>query len=116
VLTGQDDLVSHAVAVANRSATPARRFSIAPEDLLRIQREARDAGEDVVGYYHSHPRHPAVPSETDRQQAAEGMPLSDGMRHLIVSIDDAGVVAVAAWRFDGGSGRFEVEGFATIDG
>ena len=67
----------------NRETEPPRvRYQIAPEDLIRIQREARERGREILGYYHSHPDHPARPSETDRRIAAEG--LSDGVIHVVV--------------------------------
>ena len=63
--------VEEAVAVANRETeAPRVRYEIAPEDQIRIQREARDRGWEVIGYYHSHPDHPARPSETDRRIAS----------------------------------------------
>ncbi|MBI2816941.1 MAG: M67 family metallopeptidase [Acidobacteria bacterium] len=43
------------------------RFRIMPEDLLNVDREAREKGVDILGVYHSHPDHPARPSEYDRQ-------------------------------------------------
>ena len=46
-----------------------RRFLITPRDMLRAEREARVAGLDVVGFYHSHPDAPARPSEFDREHA-----------------------------------------------
>jgi proteasome lid subunit RPN8/RPN11 len=45
------------------------RFSIEPRDLMRAERTASDEGRAVLGFYHSHPDHPARPSETDRQAA-----------------------------------------------
>jgi proteasome lid subunit RPN8/RPN11 len=45
------------------------RFQIEPEDMMRAEREARKRGLDVLGFYHSHPDHPARPSEFDREQA-----------------------------------------------
>lgn len=45
------------------------RFLVQPEDHLRIDREAREKGLDIVGFYHSHPDHPAKPSEFDRMHA-----------------------------------------------
>ncbi len=45
------------------------RYLIEPEELLHVEREARWAGLDVLGFYHSHPDHPASPSEFDRQHA-----------------------------------------------
>jgi proteasome lid subunit RPN8/RPN11 len=60
-----------------------------------VQREARAAGAEILGYYHSHPDHPARPSETDRRIAAEG--LSDGVVHVIVAVEGGARTAAAAW-------------------
>src|SRR5579859_1131738 len=45
------------------------RYSIDPRELIRIQREGRERGEDIVGFYHSHPDHPAQWSTTDLAEA-----------------------------------------------
>ncbi len=45
------------------------RYSIDPRDLVRIQRQARERGLDIVGFYHSHPDHPAHWSPTDLAEA-----------------------------------------------
>jgi proteasome lid subunit RPN8/RPN11 len=45
------------------------RYAIDPKDLIRIQREAREQGLDIVGFYHSHPDHPAEWSSTDIAEA-----------------------------------------------
>jgi proteasome lid subunit RPN8/RPN11 len=112
VLLGRPDaagvVVVEAVAVENRERTaPAKRYEIAPEDLLRLQREARAAGREIVGYYHSHPDHRARPSETDRRMAAEG--LSDGVVHLVVAVDGSGHAVPSAWVFRDASQAFEEE-------
>jgi proteasome lid subunit RPN8/RPN11 len=52
-----------------RSDSPQNRYNIDPKELIRIQREARERGEDVVGFYHSHPEHPARWSLTDLAEA-----------------------------------------------
>ena len=46
-----------------------RRFLIEPEVLLREERRLRGTGREILGFYHSHPDHPAEPSETDREFA-----------------------------------------------
>jgi proteasome lid subunit RPN8/RPN11 len=112
VLLGRSDsvglVVEEAVAVRNQERAARRvKYEIAPEDLLRLQREARTAGRDIAGFYHSHPDHPARPSETDRRMAAEG--LSDGVVHLIVHVDEAGHTVAAAWVFRDASQAFEEE-------
>jgi proteasome lid subunit RPN8/RPN11 len=45
------------------------RYNIAPEELIRAQRQARSLGLDIVGFYHSHPDHPAQWSKTDFDEA-----------------------------------------------
>jgi proteasome lid subunit RPN8/RPN11 len=46
-----------------------RRYLVPPEFQLRMELEARASGRDLLGYYHSHPDHPAQPSEYDRVHA-----------------------------------------------
>jgi len=52
-----------------RTDSAHNRYNIDPRDLIRIQREGRERGEDVVGFYHSHPDHPARWSSTDFAEA-----------------------------------------------
>ena len=52
-----------------RDDSPRNRFLILPEDFVSGEREARKKGVDILGFYHSHPDHPAVPSEFDREHA-----------------------------------------------
>jgi len=74
VLLGQADGDARAVtSVARcgntRADSPQNRYNIDPAELVRIQREGRERGEDIVGFYHSHPDHPARWSETDLAEA-----------------------------------------------
>jgi proteasome lid subunit RPN8/RPN11 len=52
-----------------RTDSPQNRYHIDPKELIRIQREGRNRGEDIVGFYHSHPDHPAHWSPTDFAEA-----------------------------------------------
>jgi len=52
-----------------RDDSPHNRYNIDPKELIRIQREGRERGEDIVGFYHSHPDHPAQWSPTDLAEA-----------------------------------------------
>ncbi len=62
--------VEAAVRAGNtRTDSAHNRYHIAPEELIRIQREARKQGWDIVGFYHSHPDHPARWSPTDFAEA-----------------------------------------------
>jgi proteasome lid subunit RPN8/RPN11 len=47
----------------------ARRFLIEPDDFRKADQFARENGAEIIGYYHSHPDHDAVPSEHDRELA-----------------------------------------------
>ncbi|MDR1314458.1 MAG: M67 family metallopeptidase [Deltaproteobacteria bacterium] len=97
VLDGQDgDLRkgSALVVVANAREGDARRrrFSIGPEDFLRAEREAARLGLDVIGVYHSHPDHPAVPSEYDLSHA---LPFYS---YVIVSVEGGRAGDMTSWR------------------
>jgi proteasome lid subunit RPN8/RPN11 len=52
-----------------RTDSPQNRYNIDPKELVHIQREGRERGEDIVGFYHSHPDHPAQWSATDLAEA-----------------------------------------------
>jgi proteasome lid subunit RPN8/RPN11 len=54
---------------AREEAEQYHRFRIEPEDLMHAERTARRQGRDVLGFYHSHPDHPAKPSDYDREHA-----------------------------------------------
>jgi proteasome lid subunit RPN8/RPN11 len=102
VLVGVDPAdqrrVLEVVPVTNRETeSPRVRYQIAPEDLIRIQRDARDRSREILGYFHSHPDHPPRPSETDRRIAAEG--LSDGVVHVVVAVEARGATEARAWIF-----------------
>ncbi|WP_263410669.1 M67 family metallopeptidase [Terriglobus tenax] len=52
-----------------RTDSAHNRYNISPMELIKIQREARKQGYDIVGFYHSHPDHPAMWSSTDFAEA-----------------------------------------------
>jgi len=70
VLLGEMDgdtrtVTSIARAGNTRTDSAHNRYNIDPKDLIRIQREGRNRGEEIIGFYHSHPDHPARWSQTD---------------------------------------------------
>ena len=74
VLLGQIDgetrtVTATARAGNTRTDSAHNRYNIDPKDLIRIQRDGRDRGEDILGFYHSHPDHPAQWSQTDLAEA-----------------------------------------------
>jgi proteasome lid subunit RPN8/RPN11 len=54
---------------ANQPFSKTNRYWIDPQEILQVQRYARDRRLDIIGIYHSHTDHPAVPSECDRALA-----------------------------------------------
>jgi proteasome lid subunit RPN8/RPN11 len=52
-----------------RTDSAHNRYHIAPQELIKAQREGRKTGHDIVGFYHSHPDHPAQWSPTDFAEA-----------------------------------------------
>jgi proteasome lid subunit RPN8/RPN11 len=53
----------------NAHPEPLRRYTIDPKQAITAQKMARDQGLDIIGFYHSHPDHPAQYSETDLEEA-----------------------------------------------
>ena len=62
-------VTSIARAGNTRTDSPQNRYNIDPKELVRIQRESREREEDIIGFYHSHPDHPAQWSPTDFNEA-----------------------------------------------
>jgi len=64
------NMVEAAIEAGNtRTDSAHNRYHIAPQELIRIQRQGRERGLDIVGFYHSHPDHPAQWSKTDFEEA-----------------------------------------------
>ncbi|HEY9761988.1 MAG TPA: M67 family metallopeptidase [Trichocoleus sp.] len=74
--------------------TKRRRYWIDPQALLTAQRTARARALDIIGIYHSHPDHPAVPSECDRTLAWSGY------SYIIVSVAQGQAADVRSWCLD----------------
>jgi proteasome lid subunit RPN8/RPN11 len=74
--------------------TKRRRYSIDPKDMLRVQKQARSQGFNIIGIYHSHPDHDAVPSECDRALAWPEYV------YTIVSVCNGKAVDTKSWTLD----------------
>jgi proteasome lid subunit RPN8/RPN11 len=66
---GRNTVKATARCSNTRSDSPHDRYNIDPRELVKIQREGRERGYDIVGFYHSHPDHPARWSSTDLAEA-----------------------------------------------
>jgi len=76
------------------SKTKHRRYWIDPKDMMRVQKQARERGLNIIGVYHSHPDHVAVPSECDRAQAWPTY------AYVIVSVCNGKAVDIQNWALD----------------
>jgi proteasome lid subunit RPN8/RPN11 len=79
------------------------RFQIAAEDLMRAEREARKRRQDVLGFYHSHPDHPALPSDFDREQA---LPFYS---YIIIPVERGRAGDFTSWELAADRSRFDPE-------
>ena len=69
-------------------------YTIAPKVLLQAQKQARDRQLEIVGIYHSHPDHPAIPSEFDRVCAWQSY------SYIIVSVPQGKAGELHSWSLD----------------
>lgn len=88
-----DNHVLDTQPVANRQTeNRERRYQITPEDYREANQAAADRGLDIVGFYHSHPDHPAEPSDTDLEEAT-----FPGYTYVIVSVHGGTPHDITAW-------------------
>jgi proteasome lid subunit RPN8/RPN11 len=106
LLLGTGNMVMAAARTRNIANDPTRRFEIDPQDHTDVRRDARRRGLAVLGFYHSHPRSPAVPSPTDLAEASYPDHL-----YLIVGLA-AATPDVGLFRLEGGN--FRATGFVTV--
>jgi proteasome lid subunit RPN8/RPN11 len=90
--------------INRRDDSPRNRFSVTSEDVMAAEKEARAQGLEVVGWYHSHPDHPARPSEFDREHAWPWY------SYIIVSVHKGAPQDMTSWRLDDDRAAFSSEG------
>jgi proteasome lid subunit RPN8/RPN11 len=99
---GSKQVVRLAPAVNRRTDDP-HRYLIAPDDLRRLERQLKAEGLEIVGYYHSHPDHPAAPSAFDADHAWPWY------SYLIVRVDRGRGADIASWVLDDDGPRMHPE-------
>ena len=107
-LLGRDDEVREILGlfplINRRDDSPQNRFSVTAQDVLDAEKSARQQGLDVVGWYHSHPDHPARPSEYDRDHAWPWY------SYIIVSVAQGQPQDMTSWRLNDDRQQFSPEG------
>jgi proteasome lid subunit RPN8/RPN11 len=94
-LIGRADPPAVVEAIPLPNATeegPRRRFLVRPADYLAAEREAARRGLELLGFYHSHPDHPARPSQTDLERAWPTL------HYVILSVARGEPTELRAWR------------------
>ncbi len=77
------------------------RYEVDPREILRLDRSAETQGQEIVGFYHSHPDHPPLPSATDAEHAWPGYV------YVIASVAESGAVKVRSWICRDNGNRFD---------
>lgn len=68
------------------------RYAMTPQDWMRLEDEADEKGLTLVGYYHSHPDAPAIPSEYDRDHALPNFV------YIITSVREGQAMDMRVWK------------------
>ncbi len=89
--------------INRRDDSPRNRFSITPEDFRAAEHAATERGLDLLGWYHSHPDHPARPSEFDREHAWPWY------SYVIVSVEAGNPKDLTSWRLEDDRSKFQPE-------
>ena len=93
--TSEERIITRIVVVNNsKEGDKRRRFEIAPKDYLDAERYADENEVQLLGVYHSHPNHPAVPSEHDRVAA------QPYFSYVIISVKENEIADLRSWQLN----------------
>ena len=103
-LYGRDGAVTETFALPNTTEEgPRRRFLVRPQDYQQAERRATELGVELLGFYHSHPDHPARPSQFDLDHA---WPF---FSYIIVSVREGVPQDLTSWRLREDRSAFDEE-------
>jgi len=103
-LLGRDGAVSETLALPNMTDEgPRRRFRVTPNDYRADEKRASETGVELLGFYHSHPDHPARPSQYDLDHA---WPF---FSYVIVSVREGVSGDMTSWRLREDRSAFDEE-------
>jgi proteasome lid subunit RPN8/RPN11 len=111
---GEDGLKAvvetYPISNAREEGAKRTRFLIRPEELLRGERHARSRGLEVIGFYHSHPDAPAVPSAYDLEHAWPTY------SYVVVSVRAGRAAELRSWEMASDRSRFSEEEMVDVSG
>ncbi len=95
--------ISESIAVENvfEAAEQHHRYAMTPQDWVRLEDEADSRGLVLLGYYHSHPDSPAIPSDYDREHALPNF------IYLITRVQGGAAQEMFAWKLRADRSRFD---------
>jgi proteasome lid subunit RPN8/RPN11 len=103
-LVGRDGRVDWTIALPNTTEEgPRRRFMVRPQDYKEAEKRASEMGAELLGFYHSHPDHPARPSQFDLDHA---WPF---FSYIIVSVQGGTPADMTSWRLQEDRSAFDQE-------
>jgi proteasome lid subunit RPN8/RPN11 len=103
-LIGRDGRVTEAYALPNTTEEgPRRRFLVRPGDYRAAEAHAEARGGELLGFYHSHPDHPATPSQYDLDHA---WPF---FSYVIISVRNGEPGDLRSWRLRDDRSQFDEE-------
>ena len=92
---GEETIITDLLTVNNsKEGDKRRRFEIAPKDYINAERFADEKELQLLGVYHSHPNHPAIPSEHDRIAA------QPFFSYIIISVKPEEIAAIRSWQLN----------------
>jgi proteasome lid subunit RPN8/RPN11 len=99
----EDVLISDVIQVENvfETAEQYHRYAMTPQNWMKMEDEADARGLTLVGYYHSHPNHVAIPSEFDREHALPNFV------YIITSVMQGKAVEMLVWELTHDRSRFD---------
>lgn len=101
-LLGRDRHVTGTLALPNTTEEgPRRRFLVRPSDYRAAEQRAAETGTELLGFYHSHPDHPARPSQYDLDHAWPTF------AYIIVAVASGHAAEMTVWHLSDDRSRFE---------
>jgi len=85
------------------------RYAMTPQDWMRLEDEADEKGLTLVGYYHSHPDSPAIPSDYDREHALPNFV------YVITSVREGKAAEMRVWQLQQDRGAFDAGSLTIVE-
>jgi len=104
-VSGQDVQISDTIQIENvfEAEEQYHRYAMTPQDWMKLEDQADERGLTLVGYYHSHPDSPAIPSIYDRDHALPNF------TYLITQVQNGSAVDMRGWRLRTDRTEFDAE-------